>query len=394
MPETTIRQITGEEMLEVFYWLPAYAFGSSPPLSDKTEYQEKLKKRQGVTYLALFEDGNPMACISSAALTQQVRGSLFGMGGFYDVVTHPSARRKGYSKRLLQQLMDIVRQDGRPVSCLYPFRESFYERLGYVTFPQPRTARFSPQALLPLLKVKLSGEVSLSSISEGYDEYRQYLHRLRSHVHGMAFFDEPDYGWAERDRYWMALARVDGEPVGLMLYDLKGERPVEFNLRAVRFCYHTSQGRYLLLDWLARHTDQAKQVELDLPPFELPETWLADLKVVTEPLWVPGMGRVLDVSRLNGIRTAPGYFTAQLKDPLCPWNDGLWRFETNNGALQISPAKQADCDLTIQGLSALVYGTHDPADFTIRGWGDPPLQLQNTMRTMFPPLLPYLYEYY
>jgi len=43
-----------------------------------------------------------------------------------------------------------------PGLCLYPFRESFYERLGYVTFPQPRTARFSPQALLPLLKVKLS----------------------------------------------------------------------------------------------------------------------------------------------------------------------------------------------------------------------------------------------
>jgi len=62
--------------------------------------------------------------------------------------------------------------------------------------------------------------------------------------------------------------------------------------------------------------------------------------------------------------------------------------------LTVSPAKTADCQLTIQGLSALVYGVSDPEDFALRGWGDPSPALIDTLRMIFPPRLPYLHEFY
>jgi len=378
----------------VMYALTAYAFHPSPPLTNKAEWQEVVRQRQQVTYMALFEDGRPVATAASSTLTQQVRGALFGAGGIWGVATAPGARRKGYSRRTLTELLSTLREAGQAVTCLYPFRESFYERLGYVTFALPLIARLTPSALRPLVEKDLGGQVDVVLIGDGFETYRDYLHRLRNRTHGMALFDHGDTHRAQRNNLWQACARVDGELVGVMLYELRGEEISRFDLRASRFYYDTSQGKYLLLQWLARHVDQAYRIEMWLPPFERPETWLADIEVKLESQVRAPMGRVLDVARIGGMQTGPGHFTASLSDPLCPWNEGNWLFETREGALHVSPSTTADCALTIQALSALVYGTHPPGDFAIRGWGSPSLAVQAVLQAMFPPLTPYLHEYF
>lgn len=40
MSESTIRQLQGEEMLDVFYKLASYAFHPSPPLTDRETWQQ------------------------------------------------------------------------------------------------------------------------------------------------------------------------------------------------------------------------------------------------------------------------------------------------------------------------------------------------------------------
>jgi hypothetical protein len=151
-----------------------------------------------------------------------------------------------------------------------------------------------------------------------------------------------------------------------MLYQIKGDHETQSLFGAVQFYYETNLGRYLLLQWIARHTDQASQAEIWLAPFEQPETWLSDVQVKTESQTRAPMGRVLDVSRLGGMQVGSGCFSARIADPLCSWNEGLWRFESSDGALQVTRADEADCILSIQALTALVYGTHDPDDFAIR----------------------------
>ena len=106
------------------------------------------------------------------------------------------------------------------------------------------------------------------------------------------------------------------------------------------------------------------------------------------------MGRVLDISGLGGMQVGPGSFSARISDPFCPWNEGSWKFYEAAGMLHITPSNEADCELTIQGLSALVYGVADPADFAIRDWGSPSASLQVILRSMFSVRLPYLHEYY
>jgi predicted acetyltransferase len=327
-------------------------------------------------------------------MTQNVRGTLYGMGGIWGVGTAPAARRRGYSRRTLARVLAAARERGTALSGLYPFRESFYERLGYVTFPQPCKVSFDPAALLPLMQQDLGGRVERLAVDEGFDVYQVYLEKMREGTHGMALFDHVDRERVQRANVWLALAWFDGELVGGMEYALKGTRPTEYTMHVYRFSAHTSVGKYLLLQWIARHIDQAERVEMTLPPFELPETWLADLNVVPEPVFRAPMGRVLDVAKIGGMETGPGRFSARISDPLCPWNEGMWAFETLDGLLQVAEAHEANCQLTIQALTALIYGTHDPSDFPIRGWGDPSPELQAVMHKIFPPRQPHMHEFF
>ena len=393
MKDVTIRRMSMEEILDILHALTSYAFYPSPPLRDKEDRGAILQHRKGATYLGAFEDGRGVATAVNSPMTQQVRGNLYGAGAVWGVVTDPTARRQGYCRRLMARLLSLDRDEGRPFSCLYPFRASFYERLGYVKFPLASWVTFDPAPLVPLLDQELDGTVERLLIGDGYDDYRAYTKGLQRRTHGMAVFLSGEKERVQKENgSWLALARVEGNVVGVMRYALQGERVTRFILRAYRFYYDNSQARTLLLRWIARHVDQANEATLYLPPFEHPELWMDDIEVSTASLPRSAMGRVVDIAGLGEMRTGPGRFAARVSDPLCPWNEGLWEFETVDGHLRVGRANSAECELRIQALGALIYGTNDPGDFVHRGWGNPSSSVQATMRTMFPPRLPYLHE--
>jgi predicted acetyltransferase len=383
-----------QERADVVYALGAYAFDPSPPLSDRAEWDKWLKNAGEATIIAGFDGDKAVAMSCSSPMTQQVRGAIYPMSAIWGVATHPAARRRGHINTLMQQVLASVREAGAPLTCLYPFRPSFYERMGYVPFPQPRVAKFDPADLAGLLKCEPAGEVELLPMQDGHAIYRQVVQAAQKRLHGMAVVSN-QISLNEKDRdEWLAIARVDGEPVGAMRYTIKGSMD-DFTMRVPRFYALTAQARYLLLGWFARHIDQVQRVHVRVPPSERPATWWFDLATLeTERVWPP-MGRVLDVAGIGGMQVGESAgFTVRVSDPLCAWNEGAWTFAAADGALTVSPVDDgaAACDLTIQALSALVYGTVDPEVFTFRGWGDPSPATQDAMRDLFPPMLPYLHE--
>ena len=394
MPAVTIRHLHGDDVFEAMRLIHGYAFRSTPPLPDADDTRRMLADRPGMTFFGLFEDGRPMACAASTALTQNVRGADYATGGFCHVTTHPSARRRGHARLVLAELCAALREQGTTFSCLYPSTETLYQNLGWAPFPVPRRCAFAPERLLPLLDRDLPGAVELMPLSEGYDAYRDYCAAQRARVHGFATFDHPDPRIVARDDRWLVFARVDGQIVGLMMYDLRGDTVAEFNLRAGRFYYHTPAGRYLLLQWIARHVDQASRVELTLSPAEQPETWMPDIRGAMTTIHRTPNARVLDVAALAGMCVGEGCAVVALKDGLCPWNEGVWTLEGAEGrlhALRGGDARHA-APLGMQALSALVFLGTDPAEFSPRGWGQPDRQQQATLRKLFPPAVPYLHE--
>ncbi len=397
MTSYEIRQVAGQAMLDALYPLTNYAFTSTPPLPARDAWYERVGQRRGVTCFAAYDGAVPVACAQSTAMTQNVRGALLGMGAVWGVTTHPAARRRGLCRQLLARLVVSMRESGEVVAGLYPFRESFYERFGWVTFPQLRRATFSPTALAPLLEQEIEGEIELLPIGDALSDYRVVLERVQQATHGMALVRDAPLPASVGESAWVALARDEGTPIGALVYRLTGERVADFTMQVWHLCCASSQARYLLLQWIARHIDQASSVELRSAPSDRPETWLSDLKPHIETTHIAPMGRVVDVAGLSGIAVGPGCVTVHVRDALCPWNEGVWRFEGRGGRLVVAPLPEAsatDGELTIRAVSALVYGTHDPADFPFRGWVSGPAPLLKALDAMFPRALPFMYEMY
>jgi predicted acetyltransferase len=392
--KTTIRHLQGDEILETLYTLNSYSLHASPPFRNKEEWLAIVRERKGMVCFAVFEDESPVSVAVSTPMTQNMRGKLFPVSGVWGVSTFPSGRRKGYCRQTMANVLSAERDSGKAFSNLYPFRESFYERLGYVSFPLSKIARLTAQSLSPLLKMDLDGEIKLQLIGGAYNTYRDYLTDMRLHTHGMAVFDFGDQARANQNLQWTTMAVFDGKTEGLMLYRILGEEVTKYSFSASRFYYQTSRARYLMLNWIARHIDQAEQIELWLAQDEYPETWLADTQIRVESAIRPAMSRVLDVEKMAGMNVGEGSFSARIIDSLCPWNESVWRFESNAGKLQVSKTSAADCELTIQGLTALIAGIYDPEDIPLRGWGstDPPEQ--SIQQKMFPKLNPFLHEYF
>ena len=390
--KATTRQLQGEEMLETLYTLNSYSLHPSPPYQNKDEWMMIVRERKGMSCHTVFENESPKSVAVSTPMTQNLRGKPYPVSGVWGVSTHPSARRKGYCRRTMAAVLSADREAGKAFSNLYPFRESFYERLGYVAFPLTKIAKLTSASLSPLLKMETGGELELKLVGEAYDIYREYLAEMRPHTHGMAFFDYVDRARANRNLLWAALAKFDGKIEGLMLYNVQGTEVTKYNFVAYRFYYRTSRARYLMLNWMARHVDQAEYVEIWLAADEYPELWLSDIQMKVESAVRPAMSRVLDVERIGGMEVGKGSFSAQIIDPICLWNEGVWKFESSSGKLKVRKTSKAECQLTVQGLTALISGAHDPQDFPLRSWGDPNPVLQSTMREMFSKMSPFMHE--
>ncbi len=389
----TIEHLDLEQTISIYRFLSSYAFHPTPPLPDFDSFAEKFKKMKGSEHYVLIVEEYPQTIASAKSLTQNIRGKIFPMGGIASVASHPSARRKGYVKTLIKHIFNTFREQGVPVSCLYPFKESFYHRFGYVTFPQAKKILFDPQKLSPLLEMDLDGEFMLVKFGKGYLEFRKFLLDLQHVTHGMSLFTDANPEAAEDRESWLVFARHNHQIVGVMQYDLTGDI-MDQHLKAYDFLFRNTQGKFMLLNWIARHIDQATQVELTLSPNIHGENLFTGITPEHAGLFRPPMGRVIDIKGLAGLPSGEGEITINISDPSCDWNNGIWKLEGSNGSLQITSGTKPDCDLTIHGLAALVYGVYDPETFLLRGWGNPDKAQQAILRQMFPLKTPFLLAMY
>src|SRR5439155_9793347 len=215
-----IRRVDGEERLTTLYPLQSHAFGASPHDAESPErWRRALPFTVDSRAFGLFEDGQTAAVAAIIPMTQTVRGAVLPMGGVAGVATHPGARRKGHARTLLRHTLADMRANGEVVSCLYPFRPSFYQRLGYAQLPAVPTTRFSPRGLAPLLRASVPGEVTLQRGKEGLATYLSFVATMQGRMHGFALGPETRAArWADDDQHWAAVARVAGETVGVLAY--------------------------------------------------------------------------------------------------------------------------------------------------------------------------------
>jgi predicted acetyltransferase len=391
-----IREIAADERASASLPVQAYAFSATPvsaPLADRLARNGRFYA--GNLTLVAEEDGVPVADASAIPMRQNVRGTVYPMAGVAGVATLPQARRRGYARALVTGLLDRMRDSGHPVAALYPFRPSFYERFGFAGLPAARTVTFPPQAFAGLLRADLPGEVTLASAADGYQDYVAVTERVLARRHGFAVL--PDFRMAqlrEDDDRWIVTARAGGELVAALTYRITGFGGL---LAADDLLAVSPLGRALLLQFVARHTDQVAQAEVRVAADELPELWATDLPAVSRaeisfPAASAPMARVLSLPSLAGLRAGPARVAVEVTGDR--YLAGGYRLDGRSGTLEVSPGdggSAAAATLTAAGLSALVYGVLDPDEVVIRGLGAIPADAAAALRLLFPRQVPYLY---
>ena len=392
MGSVEIRRVTGGDYITQGRTIADYAFGASPKERDLSKDAELLPIVRG--YVA-FVDGEPQATATLVPMVQNVRGKLLPMSGVGGVATLPAARRQGLVRKLFATMYESMRENNEPISTLYPFRESFYERVGYAPMSQSKFVRFPVANLAPLAKLECHGSAEQLSIRDGFEAWREYLERYQTRVHGFALYNVENAAHAKQfNNMWVVLARdPEGTVIGASTFRITGYTG---KLDAATFYYDSAEARLLLLQWFARHVDQVSEIQINLAWDDLPEYWAPDLysKVVNhDDFFTTPMGRVIDVTALNGLAVGAGSIGIDLTDAQCEWNSGVWSLSSGaDGLLSVERGGTADVALTIQGLSSLVFAGQNPDDFQLRGWGDPSTAAQDTLRSMFPRAFVRLHE--
>ena len=388
-----IRQITAAERTDLMFPLQVYAFEPTPAGDEARErYRRRMAFHGTATSLVAAEDGQVLACVGGLPMRQNVRGRVLDMAGVASVASHPSARRRGFVRQLLDRLVRQMRDEGCAVSTLYPFRPSFYARFGFVGLPRQRHASFAPQGLAHLVRAELPGTVERLPMAEAFDEYDAFTRRLMTRRHGFSVFDEARSGEFRDDAFWVALARVDGEVVGASRYRIK-----DFggDLVAQHFLPDGPLGRALLLQFFARHVDQVGRVVLPVDTDDVPELWGTDMAVTTEgrvsyPSNAGPMARVLDMPGLAGIEVGDGDVTVEVVDDALI--GGTWRLTGDGGRLQVAKGSaEPQARVTAAGLGGLVYGVLDPVDVVTRGFGAVDADAIEPLRRLFPLEMPFMF---
>jgi len=385
-----IRHIHIDELMTHYAPLHRYSFYSSPPM-DLSLYENQFALYEDCIMPGMFEGDICVATTVAIPMTQTIRGKTFPMGGVAGVTSDPMTRRKGYVKKLMLHLFREMKEAKMPVSMLYPFRESFYEKLGYTLFNHVKAVTFKTADMKPLFNMDLPGSVDYANQQDSWDIGREFIKDYQATQHGMGLFEDKSldllYG---NDKLWLAIARDEnGEVIGTMAYKITA---FWGTFEVSRFFVKNSLARYLLLQFIAKHVDQVHDVAIKrIASSERPETWFSDLSMKIDPeIWLTAMGRIINVREIGGMKVGSGKVTIQVQDEFCPWNTGIFSFEAQNGELLISDGGDPDCTLSINALTALIYGTHDPQDFQWRGWGNPSEEAIQKMISLFPGESPYL----
>jgi len=255
-----IRQIsTDDERRLVSVPIQAYGFQPSPApegMLDRLRGNQRYYEEH-VTLVAEL-DGVAVADASAVPMRQNVRGAVYEMAGVAGVATLPQARRRGYARALVTEILGVMRDRGYVVSALYPFRPSFYGRFGYVGLPMTRTVTFSPSSVAGLLRMDLAGTVRWGPVADHYAPYRDFIGRLLSERHGFALLPESRMAQLrEAGDRWLATAWVGDVVAAAVTYRIDG---FAGDLVADDLLIASPLGRALLLQFFATHTDQVARI--------------------------------------------------------------------------------------------------------------------------------------
>ncbi len=355
--------------------LVSYAYGV--PDSSREAFLERLDIIAKEFYI-FKHDNEPVATARMLPFEQNIRGVMKPMGGVGMVASSPEHRREGFVRELMLGMLRDLKEQGYATSTLYPFKDTFYMALGYAKMPMSRILEVDPQTLTGV-SMPDGYSVKRESGDDMFKLWRDIHEEMVGQTHGAV--RRNDDRWNERTSAFRAKAAVarnsEGEPEGIMTYGIKGYGEGHAwsetgQLNMGDFHWKTIEGRDAILHFLYKHADQIAKVNILINSrTEDYYHWMRNIHTPVLKSSIFNMARIVDVK--TSFENLPvhsvGSLVLKIVDPHFEWNNGVFKFVEEDGALKVEETKEvAKSTLTIEGLTAILYGTLDLHQLRRLGW--------------------------
>ena len=328
------------------------------------------------------EEGRIVAACQLHRLRQWVAGAALPVMGMATVTIAPTHRRRGIAGALVASGLAAARERGEVASALYPFRTSFYRKLGYGAAGEVIQYRAAPEAFA-------SGaghsRVEMAETGAARAEVRDLYRRWAATQTGQMVRGERiwEHLLATPDRAVALHRDADGAATGYALLAYRVDLPIaERFLEVEEIAWLDAAARRALLAWLGSLGDQWRQIVIRALPAHRLEESIQEPRLPPggEPgwgLWFPAatvlrgpMFRLLDLAsawRLRAVRPDAALTLAlDVQDTQLPGNAGLWRLRLESGRVVVERTDDDEAELTlrldIETLSRLYIGDLTPSD--------------------------------
>jgi predicted acetyltransferase len=315
---------------------------------------------------AAFDDGQIVGGAGVYPFELSVPGGSLPCAGVTAVGVHPTHRRRGVLRAMMDaQLRDVHERD-EPIAALWASEETIYNRFGYgiASWAGELSVQHEWDAFAEPLEV--AGTTRFVTPEEARALFPPIYDAVRRERPGMPSRSEA--WWDARTLHLpedegsspkrLVVLEIDGEPLGYAIY--RTHFSFEGGLPATRLVVREALGstpramaaiwRFLLdVDWTA-------VVEVPYAPPDHPLFLLLALPRraryrMHDALWM----RLVDVgAALSGRAYGEGGpLVLEVHDAVCEWNDGRWRLD---GSVCERTDAEADLALDVSALGSAYLG--------------------------------------
>ncbi len=323
-----------------------------------------------------FEDGRLATSYAFWPLTILLNGAPVPIAGVTMVGTYPLFRRKGYLRKVTTRHFEIMHEQGeRHISALFASRTAIYQRYGYGVVSGRYSYNIDPRDI-QLLNCPNGTGVMKEATQADESVLLALYHRFISGRNGYLrreddYFRIPGspYGTYMPPEVAARLVKIvyheNGKPAGYVVYGVEQDmRPgITFQghlMNIAEMAWLTPTAYQGIWSYLGRF-DLVNQISARKMPPDDPLMHLL-LEPKRLEVTVPSVGllaRIVDLEKALPLRpyAAEGTLSFEVRDELCPWNNGCWEMETGTeGASVRRSNKGTQVTMPVSTLAMLVFG--------------------------------------
>lgn len=370
-----------------------YVFYSSPlqaphPLQS---YYSKIYDDPNTFLFGLYQNDKLAATLNMTKFQQNIRGKLYTSAAIDTIGTYPEFRKRGYASALLRYAIDVMYTESIPVSVLNAKHKlsKFYSKFGYVKLKMDLMVQFQVHSLRVFVDV-VDEVMERVDFTGNEDMLYEFMKKVREKFHTAVIVNEV---WWEKikqlrkGKYHIGIVRGQDGVLGMMCYSLDRKEGGGQTMTVVDFYYINNSGLYGLMKYIYLHASQIDTVKVRLPAESEPDLWIPGVDfTATFHRLEQSMVRIVRLLDLNGLKIdGDGEFEVRIFDSTCEWNNGTFKFSSVGHTLSIEQTNKQNQPnfLTIQGITALIYGILPSSALSIHNWGTVTKETKINMNKMF-----------